>query len=434
MYSFKVFVVLISMIISGAGRSVAVKLFYQLGFENPLFVTLLYLCGQALSLVVYYLSRRWDTNDTSPKWIEISKEESIVTSDGDLTDSSVISSSSSSSSITSLAVITGEESAMDDERTALENPKMKGTREKFVDELEINTDGACVPRSPLKRQGSDTGLTAESKKAVMWVHSIPWYLKPAIPGFFNLCNSAMRWGSLMFVSASIAEMLISGLELVFSVVAARIVRKRLISHARWKGVVIVTVGLLLVRFAKSVGKNVHEEVDDGNEPTIRNDDVLISTSLIIGQCVMSVCQDMAEELFMQETEFPATLLLGMEGVFGLIFGVPLYFLLAPYFGETPSDTWNIIISSSFKAQYIVALTCGFTVTGIFNIVATNVTSSMTRNVWKNFRTLLVWLIGLLLFYRTGDADLGEAWVNPNSLYALFGYLVMLSGVWIYYGR
>jgi hypothetical protein len=68
-----------------------------------------------------------------------------------------------------------------------------------------------------KHQGSRTSLSAESSKAVNWVHSIPWYLKPVMPGFCNLFNSAMRWGSLIYISASIAKILISGMELVLSV-------------------------------------------------------------------------------------------------------------------------------------------------------------------------------------------------------------------------
>jgi len=41
------------MIVSGSFRTVAVKLLYQLGIESPYLVTLLYLCGQSLSLVVH---------------------------------------------------------------------------------------------------------------------------------------------------------------------------------------------------------------------------------------------------------------------------------------------------------------------------------------------------------------------------------------------
>ena len=97
---------------------------------------------------------------------------------------------------------------------------------------------------------------------------------------------------------------------------------------------------------------------------------------------MSVFQDIAEELFMQEGEFPATLLLGMEGVFGLIFGLILYFPLASILGENRSETVEQLKEAKI-AGFAVGFTLLVTITGIFNIMATAVTSSMTRNVWKS---------------------------------------------------
>ena len=73
-----------------------------------------------------------------------------------------------------------------------------------------------------------------------------------------------------------------------------------------------------------------------------------------------------------------------------------------------------------------------TVTGIFNIAATGVTSSMTRNVWKNFRTCLIWIVSLIIFYATGNPELGEEWIMPGSFYILIGFAVMLAGVYVYY--
>ena len=137
---------------------------------------------------------------------------------------------------------------------------------------------------------------------------------------------------------------------------------------------------------------------------------------------------------MHEAAFPATLLLGMEGLFGLLFGVPLYLLFARRFGESPAATREAIAASPSKAGAMVGLTCLFTLTGVFNIMATSVTSSMTRNVWKNFRTVLVWAFGLILFYATRDDDLGEELVWPNSLFVLCAFCVMLSGAYIYYTR
>ena len=48
---------------------------------------------------------------------------------------------------------------------------------------------------------------------------------------------------------------------------------------------------------------------------------------------------------MHEAAFPATLLLGMEGLFGLLFGVPLYLCFAPRFGESPAATREAIASA-----------------------------------------------------------------------------------------
>ena len=56
-YNRSVWSILIGMIITGACRSIVVKLAYQSGFKAPLTVTLLYLFGQSLSLIVYFIQK-----------------------------------------------------------------------------------------------------------------------------------------------------------------------------------------------------------------------------------------------------------------------------------------------------------------------------------------------------------------------------------------
>mmetsp|Transcript_36404 Transcript_36404/g.53202 ORF Transcript_36404/g.53202 Transcript_36404/m.53202 type:complete len:217 (+) Transcript_36404:327-977(+) len=199
----------------------------------------------------------------------------------------------------------------------------------------------------------------------------------------------MRWVSLVFVAASTAEMLISGLELILSTVAARLIRKRLVSKMRWMGVVVVALGLVLVRIADSSGGDADASGDDNMDAsmsgngmnnysiTTTNDEGglsdnntatttnsanynrLIGDVLIIGQCIMSIIQDMAEEIFIQESDFPPTLLLETEGCFGLLFGLPFYFTFASHFGESPQETWVQITSSTFNICYMISLTCLF---------------------------------------------------------------------------
>ncbi len=133
---------------------------------------------------------------------------------------------------------------------------------------------------------------------------------------------------------------------------------------------------------------------------------------------MVAFQDIDEEVF----DFPPVLLVGMKGLYGLVVALVLYFP----FGAI---IWN---------GKVVCLSVGWellvTVTAVFNIAASCLTSSMTRNVWKNFRTVLIWIVRLIIFYASGNPALGEEWVIPRSFYILMGFAVILTGVYIYYGK
>ena len=427
MYPLNVVLTLLGMIIFGSGRIVAIKLYFQMEEDEsrtvtPLFVTLLYLVGQTLSLLVYFIQTR--------SKICISQDDIDI--DNDIIDYNTIEMAARE--------LDGEKGAtmiMDEEEILDDQDGRRITDDELVQEEEeeeeggghirhngdhrivTKNDGESIPnlvpqQKRMIRRGSKTGLTSESNGTIAWIHHIPWYLKPLIPGFFNLCNSALRWGCLVYVAASTAEILISGIELILSSFAARIIRKRIISTKRWFGISIVTLGIILVGFAKVIENKENES--DGQK-------FFIGNILILGQCFFSVLQDLSEEIFMQEANFPATLLLGMEGLFGLIFGIPIYLLFFP-----PEQ----ISSTPFNIGYEIMLVLLVAITGILNIRTTEVTSSMTRNVWKQFRIILVWIFGLLLYYVGQNDRLGEAWVIPGSFFVLGGFSVILSGVYFYY--
>lgn len=463
-YSPQVLAILLSMVVTGAARSVVVKLFYQFGFEKPMFVTLLYLLGQSLSLVVYFFSLQLvkDVAD-EPSMIDPAGRTYrhagtlSTTDDTDNDRRPNLSSSANQLSKSDLEVSEDEEDVHEPREPAGDDicvkfaESSKSQRDadisttKRSDENEnqlheIETGEACPhPSAASKRvlprrkgeRGSLHGLTEESEKAVQWVHRIPYYWKPLIPGIFNLCNSAMRWASLVYVPASTAEMLISGLELVLSVVASRLIRKRMVSRTRWIGVAIVTVGIVVIGLVDVMSAAREKEAEDEPAAGRQQDQQGIGLLLIAGQCVMSVLQDLSEEIFMQEAEFPATLLLGMEGLFGLVIGSIFYFPLATQLGEPLFETHDEL-SAWRMGVFAAGLVLLFLVTGIFNIVATAVTSSMTRNVWKNFRTILVWVFGLVIFYATQSEEFGEEWLIPESFIVLLGFGVMLYGVHVYY--
>lgn len=415
MYPLHVIATLIGMITAGAGRIVAVKIYFQMQEDQsqavtPMFVTLLYLVGQSLSIFVHCINTQLQhtVDEHDEKSNQYSKIEMVHTTTSDDDDEKISPLPDGNENKKSGP---SSQDANDVERCdASIGDESKKNEDDHPNGVEDST--YIVPRPKLTRNGSKTGLTDESKDAIAWIHRIPWYLKPVIPGFCNMCNSALRWGCLVYVAASTAEILISGMELCFSAFAARIIRKRMISTRRWVGVSIVTLGIILVGFAKVVEKK------DTNEEERK---FFIGNLLIFGQCVFSVLQDLSEEIFMQEANFPATLLLGMEGLFGLSFGIPMYLFFS-------SEDLSFARSN---LRYETGLVLLVLVTGILNIRTTEITSSMTRNVWKQFRIILVWILGLLVYYK-GAGDFGEPWIFPGSVFVLGGFSVILTGVYFYY--
>ena len=108
-----------------------------------------------------------------------------------------------------------EEKKVEEEEECIENEELEeNLMDKIKDTVQKMTDGRnssskSTIKETTKRRGSKHGLTEESFEATNWIHSIPWYIKPAIPGFFNLLNATLRWFSLIYIAASIAKILFS---------------------------------------------------------------------------------------------------------------------------------------------------------------------------------------------------------------------------------
>jgi len=507
------------MVFTGAVRSFIVKSAYQTGFEAPLTVTILYLTGQSLSIFVYLIQTHGHCfkiilqNFGGYYYYSFPKDDSISSTTTTTNTTSYNSSDAEydddpdNDAQCSRKNKNGNSHALHDQQTHQQNhdnkvesperKKQKSHSQHFEDNPNIThissslfqTSSSSSSSSSNNNNNNNTlpkgsrhGLTTQSQEAIKWTQTIPWYYKPIIPGIFNLLNSTLRWASLVYVAASMSEMLISGMELTLSVIAARFIRKRMVSRARWLGVGFVVLGMVLIGLfdyyliaskeqvvavavvvhddnnhddnddfvSSSTSTNTsstdnwtadHEQEEDQERRYAKvtnqhsQQDSIIGIILIILQCIFSVLQDIAEEIFMQDEHdtFPPSLLLGMEGSFGLIFGVILYFVLGEQFGETPNDVWKLIQDDPSLAWWIVALPFLFLVSAIFNITATQVTSSMTRNVWKNLRTALVWVMSLLMYYTTdGDSNIGEPWYIPESFYVLGGFSIMVFGIIVYY--
>ena len=227
-YSGYTWSILSGMILTGSARSIMVKLAYQSGFQAPLTITLLYLFGQSLSVFVYRIQQKWLSNDYN------ALESSIIVTDDQLkqtTHETSIELSSNCSNYVELAQQreTKEQSSCEEAFDDVEENFLPNSKADTVgtDQLSDSQDSTTILSEMYKSihtsisllknnndempNGSNHGLTPQSAERIRWAHDIPYYVRPAIPALFNLLNSALRWASLLYIDASVAEMLISGL-------------------------------------------------------------------------------------------------------------------------------------------------------------------------------------------------------------------------------
>ena len=456
------------MITTGAFRSIIVKLAYQSGLEAPLTVTLLYLLGQSFSLIVYIIQSRviaprykeaynhtknsidqdyigHGGTDEFPQESYVEMGRSSNNEHGSSPYNSNIMGDNDDGDSTSKQSTTLTKTTVDGHFPIPEHSTY--SKDRYIRQItpipihgcpstfshqSLNTSSGAI-----SAVGSTHGLTIQSEERIKWMNYIPWYMKPAIPAVFNLLNSALRWASLLYIDASVSEMLISGLELTLSVVAARVFRGRMVAKSRWVGVAIVAVGVIVIERANNSKHPEAEEYndDDNNDQDNYDSDgtrtihtkaeVTIGVILIVLQSVLSVLQDIGEEIFIQAADFPATMMLGMEGLYGFCIGLIIYITLGEHLRiEDIDSTISMLRENTKLCWWVVGLPFLFLITGIFNIKATEVTSAMTRNVWKNLRTVLVWVIALCLYYFGHNASYGESWHTPESYYILLGFIVM----------
>jgi drug/metabolite transporter (DMT)-like permease len=135
------------------------------------------------------------------------------------------------------------------------------------------------------------------------VHKIPNWAKPLMSGFLTLLDAGFRMLAILYLAASVAEMLMGGMELISSIVAARVVRKRDVATQRWCGAGIMLVGLVLVVACSDLVSDNESSESFG-----------LGILFVVLKVIVSVLGDITQELFMQEGKFSATLLLGMEAV------------------------------------------------------------------------------------------------------------------------
>jgi drug/metabolite transporter (DMT)-like permease len=180
------------------------------------------------------------------------------------------------------------------------------------------------------------------------------------------------------------------------------------------GVGLVALGITLVSL--STFFNPSHGV---NDPVVSGWTKLFGISLCLGAQIFQASMLVYEEKIMSKYTVPPLLVVGMEGTFGILFGVGLLaFLNSMHIENTAGAIYQIRSSTPLMCAVIGSI---FSI-AFFNFSGVTVTqkaSAVSRSTIDVSRTILIWAVELLM-----------GWNSFNTL-QLAGFFVLALGTMIY---
>lgn len=287
--------------------------------------------------------------------------------------------------------------------------------------LHCDSNKSHATRSVQHRDKEKSGAR-ESQEVLHWVNRIPKYARPLLGSFLRLLDTSFNMLVFLFLPASLSELSTRGAELIVSFLVQKYIRQRTIKPRRWTGASIVSIGLAIV---------LCSEVFGGNKSMSENTNISLGFVAVTAKAISGVSSDMVGEIFMKETAYPPSLLLGTQGLYGLIMALPLYYAIGPLLGYQPAEAIQPAFASIGTACFLAFLVVFILMFWLSLLIVVARTSVVTKNIVSGIRGLVVWLCALVIFYASGQGGFGEEWSLPRSPILLVGFIVLMGGVYVY---
>uniref|UniRef100_K3WAH1 EamA domain-containing protein n=1 Tax=Globisporangium ultimum (strain ATCC 200006 / CBS 805.95 / DAOM BR144) TaxID=431595 RepID=K3WAH1_GLOUD len=279
-------------------------------------------------------------------------------------------------------------------------------------------------------------VAPEEKSAV----SLKTMVAVALPSLLDLLQTVLANVGLLWISSSVFQMARGSVIIFSAIFSVRLMGKRLFAY-HYMSILVVAISVVLVGWA-GVG---HGDAKSGEPPKSKADsdrdtwNALLGLGFIIAAQVLCALQIVVEEHMMVALNVSPMLLVGLEGLWGLVF----YVILIPVLTLTPASStgfskiWHEDFYDSFvkvgNSPTLVALILAYIVAvGTLNVTANYVTkhlSAVMRSIAETLRTLGVWMLSLFVYYVL-------KWQDPNSAgeqWTLYSWVELLGFVLMVYG-
>ncbi|CAC5418899.1 unnamed protein product [Mytilus coruscus] len=249
----------------------------------------------------------------------------------------------------------------------------------------------------------------------------------AVPTMCDLIGTSVAGIGLIYVDASVWQML-RGSIIIFAGILSKIFLKRKLRLVHWCGMLVTMIGLVLVG-CSSVFKSQH---------TAEGSKTILGIILILASQVVSASQMVIEEMFLKKRSLHPLQVVGTEGSFGALLMIAvvlpvMYFIPGSDVNNSYENSLDAIYQIFSEPRLLVFCLLYLLSIAFYNYFGLAVTKSLTavhRTLIDACRTILVWVVDLLIFYAF-DKDFGEPFDKTYGLLQVDGFFFLLIGTALY---
>jgi drug/metabolite transporter (DMT)-like permease len=223
--------------------------------------------------------------------------------------------------------------------------------------------------------------------------------------------------------------------IIFSAILSNLFLDKKLEAFHWVGIVVVTVGLLIVGAAALLPNGDGDDDSGGDDD--ENANLLFGIIITVVGQACGAAQMVVEEKLLKGRGLMPSQVVGYEGMWGVLF---MSFILLPVFYLVPGDDNSPHYENALDALHFIftdssLLWMAFVYTisiSFYNFCGLSVAqhlSTVHRTLIDALRTTLVWGVDLFIYYVISE-NFGEVWDN-NSWIQLGGFVLLFIGTIIY---